>query len=97
MWLNPRPSVTVQCVSTNDQMIQSNVVPPIEKCLVALCVTRSRQVALRTEIPGAAVNAWTVRAPLRVRSCTQIRHVRHFFAEQDHHSVYFLNINEGFE
>ena len=29
MWLNPKPNVVLQCVSTNDQMIQSNVVPPI--------------------------------------------------------------------
>ena len=28
MWFNPGPNVTLLCVSTNDQMIQSNVVPP---------------------------------------------------------------------
>ena len=27
MWLNPKPNVALECVSTNDQMIQSNVVP----------------------------------------------------------------------
>ena len=30
MWLNPKPNVALECVSTNDQMIQFNVVPPIE-------------------------------------------------------------------
>ena len=28
MWFNPRPSVSLLCVPTNDQMIQSNVEPP---------------------------------------------------------------------
>ena len=29
IWLIPKRNVALQCVSTNDQMIQSNVVPPI--------------------------------------------------------------------
>ena len=29
MWLNPKQNVALLCVSTNDQMINSNVVPPI--------------------------------------------------------------------
>ena len=31
MWLNQKPNVALQCVSTNDQMILSNLVPAIEK------------------------------------------------------------------
>ena len=30
MWSNPKVDAALQCVSTNDQMIQSNVVPPIK-------------------------------------------------------------------
>ena len=29
MWLNRKSNVALECVSTNDQMIHSNVVPPI--------------------------------------------------------------------
>ena len=29
MCLNPKPNVALLCVSTDDQIIQSNVVPPI--------------------------------------------------------------------
>ena len=28
MWFNPKPNIALLCVSTNDQMIQSNVVTP---------------------------------------------------------------------
>ena len=30
MWFNPKPNFTLQCVSTNEQMIQSNAVPPMK-------------------------------------------------------------------
>ena len=30
MWSKPKPNVALSCVSTNDQMIQSNAVPPID-------------------------------------------------------------------
>ena len=29
MWSNPKPDVALYCVSTNDQMMQSNFIPPI--------------------------------------------------------------------
>ena len=31
MWSNPKPDVALLCVTTNDQMVQSNVVPHIFK------------------------------------------------------------------
>ena len=31
MWSNPKPDVALLCVTTNDQMVQSNVVTPIFK------------------------------------------------------------------
>ena len=30
MWSNPKRNVALLCVSTNDQIMQSNVVPPIQ-------------------------------------------------------------------
>ena len=34
MWLNPKPNLALLCVSTNNQMIQSNVGPPILRIFV---------------------------------------------------------------
>ena len=46
MWSNPKPNVEIQCVSTKDQMIQSNVVPPISSLTWSRNILMSSQTKL---------------------------------------------------
>ena len=56
MWFNPRPNVTLLCVSTNDKMKQSNVVPPIGQ-VQSLILIKNRH-------PRVHNNVKTVLTPL---------------------------------
>ena len=40
MWWNPKPDATLECLSTNDQLIQSNVLPPINETILTYFIKR---------------------------------------------------------
>ena len=53
MWSNPKPDVALECVSTNDQVIRSNVVPPYTSFL-PLVITQRGDSGADGKIP----NGW---------------------------------------